>query len=262
MLTELAQNLSFTYEFSTMGGDLQRVCALTGAHGYVGSRLRRALVANGWQLVSLSRRVPQIPEDIPWSLDGQHSIAERLRQCSVAALIHVAWDFTQVRPGGIERLNVRGSVRLFEQAVAGGAARIVFISSMSAYPQAHSLYGRAKMAVERAAKDFPAVVIRPGLVYGDRPGGVFGSMQQTVNKSSWIPIIGDGSYPRYLVHEDDVGAAVVSALNAESVSPEPVSVAHPEPWPFRKLIEKIAKSQNRKIAKSEKLEGSGDCVIG
>jgi len=103
------------------------------------------------------------------------------------------------------------------------------------------------MAVERAAENLSVVVIRPGLVYGDRPGGVFGSMQDRVNKSSLIPIIGDGSYPQYLVHEDDVGAAVVSALNADSVSPEPVSVAHPEPWPFRRLIEKIAKSQSRRV---------------
>jgi nucleoside-diphosphate-sugar epimerase len=197
--------------------------------------------------VALSRRTPQIPRDIPWSLDGRHSITEDLRQRSVAALVHVAWDFTQVRPGGVERVNVQGSVRLFEQAAAGGVRRIVFLSSMSAYPEAHSLYGRAKMAVERAAGNSSAVVIRPGLVYGDRPGGVFGSMQQRVKNSSLIPIIGDGSYPQYLVHEDDVGAAVVSALTAESVPPEPVSVAHPEPWPFRRLIEKIAKSQRRRV---------------
>jgi len=197
--------------------------------------------------VVLSRRTSQISGDIPWSLDGQPSITKELRQYSVAALVHAAWDFTQVRPGDIQRVNVQGSVRLFEQVVAAGVQRIVFISSMSAYPQAHSLYGRAKMEVERTAGNFAAVVIRPGLVYGDRPGGVFGSMQQIVSRFSLIPIIGDGSYPQYLVHEDDVGATVVSALNTESVSPEPVSVAHPQPWPFRRLIEKIAKSQNRRF---------------
>jgi nucleoside-diphosphate-sugar epimerase len=140
---------------------------------------------------------------------------------------------------------VQGSVRLFEQAAAAGVRRIVFISSMSAYPDARSLYGRAKMAVERAAGNLQAVVVRPGLVYGERPGGVFGSIQQRVNKSSLIPIMGDGNYPQYLVHEDDVAAAVVAALNADTVSLEPVSVAHPEAWPLRLLIEKIAKSQNR-----------------
>jgi nucleoside-diphosphate-sugar epimerase len=230
-----------------MGAEVRKICALTGAYGYVGSRIRQALEANDWRVVALSRRRPHVSGDLPWSLDGEHSITEDLRRRSVTALVHGAWDFAQVRWDGIERVNVQGSVRLFEEALAAGVRRIVFISSMSAYPKAHSLYGRAKMAVERAAKNFSVAVIRPGLVYGDRPGGVFGAMQQRVNRSSLIPIIGDGSYPQYLVHEDDVGAAVLSALNAESVSPEPISVAHPEPWPLRRLIEKIAKSQSRHV---------------
>jgi nucleoside-diphosphate-sugar epimerase len=145
-------------------------------------------------------------------------------------------------------VNVQGSIRLFEQATAAGVRRIVFISSMSAYPHARSMYGQAKMAVECAARNFAAVVIRPGLVYGDQPGGVFGSIEQRVKRSSLIPIIGDGSYPQYLVHEDDLGAAVVAAFNAENIPPEPVSVVHPEPWPFGKLIEKIAISQNRHVS--------------
>lgn len=231
----------------TMGGEVRRICALTGANGYVGSRIRHALEGNGWRIVPLSRRTPHIAVDVPWSLDCRRPITEDLRHRTVVALVHVAWDFTQVRPDGIERVNVQGSIRLFEEALAAGVRQIVFISSMSSYPGAHSLYGRAKMEVERAAENLSAVVIRPGLVYGERPGGVFGAMQQRVNRSSLIPIIGDGSYPQYLVHEDDVGAAVISALNADSVPPEPVSVAHPEPWPFRKLIEKIAKSQNRRV---------------
>jgi len=227
-------------------GEVRRVCALTGAHGYVGSRIRQALEASGWRIVALCRATPHIPGDLQWSLNDRHPITEDLRHRSVVALVHVAWDLAQVRSDLIERVNVQGSIRLFEQARAAGVQRIVFISSMSAYPEAHSLYGQAKMAVERAAENFSAVIIRPGLVYGDQPGGVFGSMQQRVARSSLIPIIGDGTYPQYLVHEDDVGACVVSALRAERVS-EPVTVAHPEPWPFCKLIEKIAKSRNRRV---------------
>lgn len=228
-------------------GTTRKVSALTGAHGYVGSRIRHALEANGWRVVALSRRALQAPGDVAWSLNGQQPITEELRRDSVAALVHAAWDFSQVRAAGIERVNVQGSVRLFQQAAAAGVRRIVFISSMSAYPRARSLYGRAKMAVELAAGHFAAVVIRPGLVYGDQPGGVFGSIKRGVDRFSLIPIVGDGSYPQYLVHEDDVGAAVVAAVNAESACAEPISVAHPEPWPLRKVIEKIAKSQNRRV---------------
>jgi nucleoside-diphosphate-sugar epimerase len=224
-----------------------RICALTGAYGYVGSHIRHALEENGWRVIALSRRQMRPAEEILWSLESPCPIATQLREYSVSALVHAAWDFTQIRDADIEFVNVRGSVRLFEQAAAAGVHRIVFISSMSAYPEARSLYGRAKMAVEHAATNFGAAVLRPGLVYGDQPGGVFGSMQGMVNRSSLIPIIGDGSCRQYLVHDADVGEAVVAALNAESVRPEPVCVAHPEIWSFRRLVQAIARLQNRHV---------------
>ena len=46
-----------------------KVCALTGAHGYVGSALRRGLTAAGWTVVSLSRREKLAEDEIRWSLD-------------------------------------------------------------------------------------------------------------------------------------------------------------------------------------------------
>ena len=46
-----------------------RVCALTGAHGYVGSALRRGLTAAGWTVVSLSRREKLAADEIRWSLE-------------------------------------------------------------------------------------------------------------------------------------------------------------------------------------------------
>jgi len=225
----------------------EKVCALTGAYGYVGSRIGRALEADGWRVLALSRRSSNDSHKIPWSLGGQHCITEELRCYSVAALVHAAWDFTQVRANDIERVNVQGSLRLFEQAVAAGVSRVVFVSSMSAYPEARSLYGKAKMAVEVGARKFPTVTIRPGLVFGDQPGGVFAAMQRKVDRSSIIPLIGDGSYPQYMVHEEDVGAAVVSALGIVNIPPEPVNVAHPQPWPFRKLVERIVDSRKRHV---------------
>lgn len=225
----------------------QKVCALTGAYGYLGSSLRRTLEANGWRVVALSRRTPAAPGDLAWSLDSERSIQENLRHRSVDALVHAAWDFTQYRPADIDRVNVQGSLSLFEQAQAAGVRRIVFISSISAYPGAHSLYGRAKLAVESAAHQCGGAIIRPGLVYGENSGGLFGAMEQTIAKSSVIPLIGDGSYRQYLVHEADVAAAVLSALSSESVPSGPVTVAHTTPWLFRDLIKKIAQSTDRRV---------------
>jgi nucleoside-diphosphate-sugar epimerase len=221
---------------------MSRVCALTGAHGYVGSALRRGLTAAGWTVVSLSRRESLAGEEIRWSLEDASALRQELRRREVSAVVHAAWDLRLVRPRDLERVNVHGSLRLLEDARAAGVPRFVFISSISAFDEAESYYGKTKLAVERAVILEGGVVIRPGLVYGDRPGGMFGALKAQAGKRT-IPLLGNGRYAQYLVHEDDLAAAVVAAVSTKTVPQKPVTLAHPEPRPLRALMQQLARSQ-------------------
>jgi nucleoside-diphosphate-sugar epimerase len=222
---------------------MSRVCALTGAHGYVGSALRRGLTAAGWTVVSLSRREKLSEDEIRWSLEDASALRQELRRREVSAVVHAAWDLRLVRPRDLERVNVRGSFRLIEDARAAGVPRFVFISSISAFDEAESYYGKTKLAVERAVAREGGVVIRPGLVYGNRPGGMFGALKAQAGKPTVIPLLGNGCYAQYLVHEDDLAAAVVAAVSTKKVPQTPVTVAHPEPRPLRALMQQLAHSQ-------------------
>jgi nucleoside-diphosphate-sugar epimerase len=226
---------------------MSRACALTGAHGYVGSALHRGLTAAGWTVVSLSRRGTlageETGDEIQWSLEDPSALRQELRRREVSAVVHAAWDLRLVRPRDLERVNVQGSLRLLEDARAAGVPRFVFISSISAFDEAESHYGKTKLAVERAVTLEGGVVIRPGLVYGDRPGGMFGALYAQAGRSTIIPLLGNGRYAQYLVHEDDLAAAVVAAVSTDKVPHRPVTVAHPEPRPLRALMQQLAQSQ-------------------
>ena len=132
-------------------------------------------------------------------------------------MVHAAWDLRLVRPRDLERVNVQGSLRLLDAARAADVPRFVFISSISAFDEAESYYGKTKLAVEREVARQGGVVIRPGLVYGDRPGGMFGALKAQAARGAIIPLLGNGRYAQYLVHEDDLAAAVVAAVSAEKV---------------------------------------------
>jgi len=227
---------------------MSRVCALTGAHGYVGSALRRGLAAAGWTVVSLSRRENLAEDEIRWSLEdasdsGPNALREELRRREVSAVVHAAWDLRLVRPRDLERVNVQGSLRLLDEAQAAGVPRFVFISTISAFDEAESYYGKTKLAVEHAVARQGGVVIRPGLVYGDRPGGMFGALEAQAGRGAIIPLLGNGRYAQYLVHEDDLAAAVVAAVSMENAPQGPVTVAHPESRPLRSLMQQLAQSQ-------------------
>ncbi len=227
--------------------DNAKVCALTGAHGYVGSALHRGLTAAGWTVVSLSRREKLAEDEIRWSLDdasgsGSNALSDELRRREVSAVVHAAWDLRLVRPRDLERVNVQGSLRLLDAARAADVPRFVFISSISAFEEAESYYGKTKLAVERAVARQGGVVIRPGLVYGESPGGMFGALQAQASKGAIIPLLGNGRYAQYLVHEEDLAAVVVAAVSAEKVPQKPITVAHPDAWPLRTLMRHLAQS--------------------
>jgi nucleoside-diphosphate-sugar epimerase len=228
-----------------------KVCALTGAHGYVGSALRRGLMAAGWTVVSLSRREKLEQDEIRWSLDqasgsGPNALSEELRRREVSAVVHAAWDLRLVRPRDLERVNVQGSLRLLDAARTAEVPRFVFISTISAFDEAKSYYGQTKLAVEREVARQGGVVIRPGLVYGERPGGMFGALKAQAAKGAIIPLLGNGRYTQYLVHEDDLAAAVVAAVSVDKVPRKPVTVAHPDGWPLRSLMQQFAQSAGGK----------------
>ena len=95
------------------------VVAITGANGYVGSLIARALVAQA-NVVSLVRR-PRAPEDMQWSFDADPAVLETaFRRRGVTHLIHAAWDMKANSLSALERDCVAGSARLFAAASAAG----------------------------------------------------------------------------------------------------------------------------------------------
>lgn len=223
----------------------QPVCALTGANGYVGSAIRRSLEAAGWKVVPLIRQPG--PDGISWTLDSASGLAAELKAREVTALVHAAWAMNAVKPDEYRRTNLDGSRRLFEEATAAGIHNVVFISTISAFDTAVSLYGRTKLETEKAALSIHALAIRPGLVWGDSSGGVFGSIEKTVRGANFVPLIGSGDYPQYLAHEDDLGRAVARALSENWDSPGPITIANPQMWRFRDLVEACAARLGRQV---------------
>ncbi|MGB9030696.1 MAG: NAD(P)-dependent oxidoreductase [Acidobacteriaceae bacterium] len=223
------------------------VCAITGASGYVGSRIAQRLAQDG-RVVALCRK-PASDADISWSLSSSEDVAPLLRQRRVSVLIHAAWDFSAVTAEDIQRVNVEGSIRMLRMAKAAGVGRIVFISTISAFIGARSLYGKAKLQVESVAAELGGIILRPGLVFGDSPGGVFGSIRKQVQHQKFIPLIGSGKAPQFLVPEETLAEVVAAAAAGrfDRAPGEPITVANPHPWPFRDLVRNLALAQGREV---------------
>lgn len=219
--------------------------AVTGANGYVGSVIVRALEPYG-EIVRMVRS-PSGDGDMEWSLDADtEHVARELARRHVTHLIHAAWDMQANSMEDIQRICVRGSARLFDAARLAGVRQVVFISTISAFAGARSVYGQAKLAVERLALDAGGVVLRLGLVYGANGGGVFGSLKQVADKARFVPMIGDGTALQYLLHEDTLADVVRRAVGGElDEAREPLTIAQPSGIAFRTLLRHIASIEGR-----------------
>src|SRR5205823_7054286 len=108
---------------------------------------------------------------------------------SVDVLVHAAYDLSLTRRVDVWRVNVEGTRRLLDAAVGAGVTRIIVVSTMSAYDGTSQIYGQAKLAIEAATLAAGGAVLRPGLVYGDRPGGMVGALRRLA-RLPVVPLIG------------------------------------------------------------------------
>jgi nucleoside-diphosphate-sugar epimerase len=164
----------------------------------------------------------------------------------VDALVHAAYDFNAVRWGDIKRVNIEGSRRLFAAAREAGVRRIVLVSTMAAFPEARSRYGRAKLEIERAALEVGAAIIRPGLVWGPRGAAMFGALRRTIGRLQIVPVLVPGELELRLVHEDDLAALVAGVLNRWPAGSGELVVAAPErSTTFMELLRSLAPRTGR-----------------
>jgi nucleoside-diphosphate-sugar epimerase len=215
-----------------------KICLVTGGGGYLGKEVGDYLRNAGWQVRSTVHGPAEGKDEISYSL-GDDLPPSALD--SVNALVHCAYDFRPRTWKGIYGKNVLGTRHLLQQAAKSGIKNIVTISSISAFPGCRSLYGRAKLLVEDETHAVGGVSLRPGLIYGGRDRGMYGRLEDQVRRGRPIPLLSGSPCTQYLIHVEDL-CRVIEAL-LFGVIPPPRSawiVAHPDPWPLRDLLTRIA----------------------
>lgn len=111
---------------------------VTGATGFVGAAVARALVDSGWQVRALARagsdrrNLSGLPiEVVTGDLRDPRSYEAALRGCDT--LLHVAADYRlwAPNPDDLYAINVEGTRGLLAAAERAGVARIVYTSSVA-----------------------------------------------------------------------------------------------------------------------------------
>jgi nucleoside-diphosphate-sugar epimerase len=213
--------------------------AITGSGGYVGSAIAAAAKAQGHTVISFTR---QRGPEYDWRAYDLSTPVAATSFEDIDVVVHAAYDLSVTSSADITRVNVDGTHRLLDASLQAGA-RVCLISSMSAYDGTKQLYGRAKLAAEQDVVSAGGVAVRLGLVYGGSDGGMMGSLRRLAALPV-TPIFGADSH-QFLVHVQDMAQGVIALVDEGDVNRTVVSLAHPTPLRFGRLIKEIAKSQGK-----------------
>jgi dihydroflavonol-4-reductase len=211
---------------------------VTGATGFVGAAVARALIRERWQVRALARKgsdrrnVQHLPLDVvEGDLADTASLDRALSECE--ALFHVAADYRlgALDPQRLYQTNVEGTRNILDAARRAGVRRIVYTSSVATVgiPKDGSPgtedtpvtvadmighYKRSKFLAEQVARDSgaPVVIVNPSTPIG--PGDV-----KPTPTGQMVLDAAAGRMPAYvdtglnIVHVDDVAAGHLLAYH-------------------------------------------------
>jgi len=145
--------------------------AITGATGFVGRALLDEAAKKGLEVRALARRPQAKTPGVEWvrgDLHDRKALAKLVRKAE--AVIHVAGVVNTPDPMGFHLGNVEGTLKVVEAAVAAGAPRLVYVSSLAAREPQLSKYGHSKLHAEKlvAASGLDWTIVRPPAIYGPR----------------------------------------------------------------------------------------------
>ena len=181
---------------------------LTGASGYIGTRLVERAFRRGCEVIVLGSAPRGLrARALPWRL------GERLPPMAVTgatALIHLghSWKSDDERGVSDDNLNLRGGVALARESLDAGLPRFVFASTTAARVNALNAYGRIKYRIEEQLLALPQAAgrltcARIALVYGGADQGLYGLLSKLVSLTPVLPMIGLGRQLQP-IHVDEV----------------------------------------------------------
>jgi 2-alkyl-3-oxoalkanoate reductase len=195
------------------------VIALTGASGFVGKALLRALLDAGYHVRALEHRSP-LPTHpslttIHGSLDDAAIAGALVRDVDV--VLHVGGLVLARRDADFFRVNTEATRTLATAARDAGVARFLFVSSLAAREPQLSAYAKSKYAAELLLPGIEGLawdIIRPPAIYGPGDANSLPLMRMLARGQVWLPVKRQATLS--MLHVDDLVSAIMSWLRMDA----------------------------------------------
>ncbi|MBW8767102.1 MAG: NAD(P)H-binding protein [Geodermatophilales bacterium] len=219
---------------------------VTGASGFVGSRLVAALDGEGHEVRAMTRRPGRYEgagRPIAGDVGEERSLREALEGCEAAYYLVHSLDHPD-----FERKDADAARAFARAAAATGIDRIVYLGGLGQDSDQLSRHLRSRREVERllGGTGVPVTVLRAGIVVGH--GGV--SWELTRQLVAHLPAM---VTPRWVstrtqpIAVADVVRYLVGVLDAPEAAGRVFEVGGPEVLTYLQMMTRVAEIQNRHL---------------
>ena len=209
---------------------------LTGATGFIGSHLARALRAASYVVIEARRDVGAGTAAVRADFTRDLSAREWLPKLrGVDAVINAVGILREHGDQTFERIHKRAPEALFAACVAAGVRRVVQISALGA-----DLGVTRYFVSKRAADDYLATlpldwtIVRPAMVFG--PGGSSARLFERLAHMPVVPLPGRGDQRVQPIHIDDLTEAIVRILGDPAMNRARIELVGPQSLSLRELL--------------------------
>jgi nucleoside-diphosphate-sugar epimerase len=214
---------------------------VTGATGYIGDRFVKKAHSLGYEIVALCRRLPEL-DVCDWISYDLLSSQGPVLPLDTDFVLHFA---TSKSLNGQQNSakEILAAELLISSAQSVGA-KLIFLSSQTARPDAPTAYGRTKWHIEQLVLAIGGCVIRPGQVYGGKPRGLFGELLNTVRHMPILPVFLPAPNVQP-IHVDDLSLGLLRIVERVDICHGVVCLGSIEAVTFTEFLSTIARVRLR-----------------
>lgn len=229
---------------------------VTGATGFIGTRLVNALILDNHKVTCLSREKIKNLNSIVFDFSSDQISSINLNDIDVIFhLAGIAHDSgkSDAKDALHHKINTSGTIKLATLAVRSGVKKFVFISSVKASTKKNAgAYGRSKRQAElklmelSEKSDMHISVIRPALVYGPDVKGNLKLMMDAIDKG-WFPPLPRINNRRSMIHIDDLVEAILLIAETPESDGEIYIATDGIEYTSRQLYESLCQALGKSI---------------
>jgi len=230
------------------------VIMITGATGFVGRHLVKALAAGNYPVRCMVRDIGRAKASLPQGVElvkGDIGDPERLREACAGAegIIHLVAIIREYGGSTFEKINFEGTKNLVMEAKQAGVRRFIYLSAMGARNSPKYRYIYSKWLGEESVRqsELDWTILRPSLIYGEG-FGFFDRLLQSLRyfPPPFVPVPGGGHTLFQPIDVEDVVKCIMTAWLNPGMGGKTYDLGGPEHLSYRQMLELLLQVRGMK----------------